>query len=106
MPDLAAEIPNAVRLFLALGSLFLLVLGLLVWRDAEKRGLRGFRWFVPVALPMVGFLFFFLYLVVRETDRRPGAESEEEARCMIERWYAEGEISDDEYQAMREELEK
>ncbi|MDN7023691.1 SHOCT domain-containing protein [Methanoculleus sp. FWC-SCC1] len=104
MPDPA--VPEAVWLFIALGSLLLLLLGLLVWKDAEKRGMRGFYWFVPVALPMVGFLFLFLYLVVRQTDRRGGAESEEEARCMIERWHAEGEISDEEYRAMQEELER
>ncbi len=106
MPDFVADLPEAVLFFLALGSLLLLILGALVWRDAEKRGMRGFCWFVPVAIPMVGFLFFFLYLVVRQTDRRGGAESEEEARCMIERWHAEGEISDDEYRAMQEDLER
>ncbi len=87
------EILSFASTVLLAGWAVLLVLGMLVCRDANARGMRGFYWFFPVAIPMIGFLFFFPCRVVRRTERRGGAGSREEARNLIERWYAEGEIS-------------
>ncbi|WP_128694135.1 SHOCT domain-containing protein [Methanoculleus taiwanensis] len=101
-PEVLAFVPTV----LLAGWAMMLILGMLVYRDANARGMQGLFWFFPVAIPTIGLLFFFLYLVVRRTERRGGAESREEACNLLERWYAEGEISAAEYRALHEDLDE
>ncbi len=81
-----------------------LIIGYLVYRDAESRGMNGVLWFILVILPMVGILFLIIYVIVRETSssgtKRAGALE------ILKERYARGEITEEEYRKMREELEK
>jgi putative membrane protein len=39
----------------------------LVYRDAVERKINAVLWFVLVVLPMIGWLFLMLYVIIRET---------------------------------------
>ena len=44
-----------------------LIIGYLVYQDANKRGMNGLLWGILVIIPMVGLLFLVIYIVIRET---------------------------------------
>jgi len=84
-----------------------LVIGILVYRDAERRGMNGLLWFVLVILPMVGLLFLVIYIVIREEKRKTsGSETKKSAEKILDERFARGEISDEEYKGMKKELRK
>ncbi|WP_202319749.1 SHOCT domain-containing protein [Archaeoglobus neptunius] len=78
-----------------------LVIGFLVYQDANKRGMNGLLWFILVILPMVGWIFLVIYLIVRETQ---GKESR--ALEILKERLAKGEITEEEFRKLKEELEK
>jgi len=78
-----------------------LILAYLVYQDAEKRGMNGLLWFILVIIPMLGILFLIIYIVLRES--KPAREKTP-LEILKER-YARGEISEEEYRRMKEELE-
>ena len=82
----------------------LLVIGIVVYHDAEKRNMNGLLWLILVILPMVGLLFLLLYLVMRDT----GTDQYENksARKILDERYARGKISKDEYEDMKKDLQK
>ncbi len=84
-----------------------LVIGILVYRDAEKRGMNGLLWLILVLLPMVGLLFLVIYLVIRE-ERHKGTKPEpsKSAEKLLDERYARGEITTEEYKKMKEEIRK
>lgn len=77
-----------------------LVIAILVYRDANRRGMNGLLWFILVILPMIGLVFLILYLVIRE----PGAG--DTAMALLRQRYARGEIDEEEFRKRREELER
>jgi putative membrane protein len=82
-----------------------LFIGYLVYQDAEKRGMNGLLWFILVILPMVGILFLIIYVILREVSPRESEEHNKALEILKER-YARGEITQEEFQKMREELER
>lgn len=81
----------------------LLIIGILVYQDAEKRNMNGPLWLILVILPMVGILFLILYLVMR--DASTGSYQNKSARKILDERYARGEISKKEYMEMKKNLE-
>ena len=84
-----------------------LVIGILVYSDAEKRGMNGLLWLILVLLPMVGLLFLVIYIVIRE-ERRPSSEKGigKSPEKILDERYARGEISKEEYKEMKKEIRK
>lgn len=83
-----------------------LVLGFLVYQDANKRGMNGLLWWVLVLIPMVGIIFLILYVVIRETgSQKPVVESTNAMDILKER-YAKGEITSEQFRTMSEDLKK
>lgn len=81
-----------------------LVLGFLVYQDANKRGMNGLLWWVLVLIPMVGIIFLILYVVIRETgSQKPLVESTTAMDILKER-YAKGEITSEQFRTMSEDL--
>ncbi len=39
----------------------------LVYKDAEKRGMNGLLWGLPIVIPWIGILFLILYLILRDS---------------------------------------
>ncbi len=91
--------------FFNFGMLFwwiiFLAIGYLVYQDANKRGMNGLLWFILVILPMVGIIFLLLYIVIRETS--PAEKGKKPLEILKER-YAKGEITEEEYKKMKQEL--
>ncbi|MBS3817477.1 MAG: SHOCT domain-containing protein [Candidatus Thermoplasmatota archaeon] len=84
-----------------------LVIGILVYRDAEKRGMNGLLWLILVLLPMIGLLFLVIYLVIREErGQEMKSKSEKSAKKLLDERYARGEITTEEYREMKEEIKK
>ena len=52
----------------------------LVYKDAEKRGMNGLLWGLPIVIPWIGILFLILYLILRDSGYRAagGAECQDE----------------------------
>lgn len=90
--------------FLLIWAVFL-VIGYLVYQDAEKRGMNGALWFILVIIPWIGFFSLLLYLVIRETTTQVGDREKSPEEILDER-YARGEISREEYLKMKEDLRK
>lgn len=95
--------------FLGFGMFFWwviwIVIAYLVYQDAEKRGMNGLLWFILVLIPMVGIVALIIYLIVRETQPQPREEKKSSIEILKER-YAKGEISQEEYERMKKELEE
>ncbi len=97
--------------FFNFGMLFwivLLIIGYLVYQDANKRGMNGLLWFILVILPMVGIIFLILYIVIRETStvEKKGNDLESNALALLKERYAKGEINEEEYKKIKKELEE
>jgi len=86
--------------------LVFLVVGILVYRDANRRGMNGLLWFVLVILPMVGLVFLILYLVIREPGGVQPVGAGDTAMDRLRQRYARGEIDDEEFRKRKEELER
>ncbi|MBA7483073.1 hypothetical protein ES707_18584 [subsurface metagenome] len=86
--------------------LVFLVIGILVYRDANRRGMNGLLWFILVILPMVGFIFLILYLVLREPGGGQPVPAGDTAMDVLRERYARGEIDEEEFRKRREELER
>lgn len=92
--------------------LVFVVLAYLVYKDADKRGMNGLLWGLPVLVPWVGIIFLVLYLFMREggyhaaigrTGSIPAADKRTPAQILDER-YARGEITRDQYLQMRDDI--
>jgi putative membrane protein len=81
----------------------LAVVGILVYFDAEKRGMNGLLWLVLILIPMFGFVALIIYLVIREGGRTAGMGGKGAGALLDER-YAKSEISREEYLRMKEDL--
>ncbi|RZN60873.1 MAG: SHOCT domain-containing protein [Methanonatronarchaeia archaeon] len=76
-----------------------LIIGILVYQDAEKRGMNGLLWLVLILIPMVGLLFLLIYIVVRE--EKPGTRNAVE---ILDERLAKGEITQEEYEELKDKL--
>jgi len=79
------------------------VLGYFVYRDAKEREMNPALWFILVIIPMLGWLFLVMYIIVRESGRGGDGRS---AAVILDERYAMGEISTEDYRRMKEELNK
>jgi len=80
--------------------------GILVYRDANRRGMNGPLWFVLVILPMAGFVFLILYLVLREPGGVQPVPAGDTAMDVLRERYARGEIDEEEFRKREKELER
>ncbi len=85
--------------------LVLMVIAFLVYKDAEKREMNGLVWFILVILPWVGILFLIIYLIIRE-DKTPHDTHHKSANAILDERYAKGEITKQEYQQMKKDIEE
>jgi putative membrane protein len=81
-----------------------LVVGFFVYQDAKQREMNPVLWFVLVIIPMLGWLFLVIYVIIRESGRQ--GDGEKSAAVILDERYALREISTEEYRKMKEELEK
>jgi len=82
-----------------------LVVGYFVYRDAKERQMSPVLWFIVVIIPVIGWLFMVIYVIIRETEHRPSPQKESSEKILDER-FAKGEITSEQYRQMKEELKK
>lgn len=83
-----------------------LVIAYFVYLDAKQRDKNPVLWAILVIIPMLGWLFLVIYIIIRETGR-PGLEGERRsARAILDERFARGEITAEEYRKMKEELNR
>ncbi len=93
--------------FMMLGLwLIFIVIAVMVYRDAEKRGMNGLLWFILVAIPWIGIISLVAYLVVREDAARHVArEPGKSALVLLDERYARGELGRDEYLQRKKDIQ-
>jgi putative membrane protein len=83
-----------------------LVIGYLVYQDANKRGMNGLLWWILIIIPMIGILALLLYVIIRETGGQKTLSEAKTALEILKERYAKGEITTEQFQKMSEELRK
>ena len=86
--------------------LVFVVIAFLVYQDANRRGMNGLLWLILVILPMVGIVFLVVYLVIREEKTLQNPSSIKTAEQILDERYAKGEITREEYQQKKKDMEK
>jgi len=81
------------------------VLAVLVYRDAETRGMNGVVWAILVVLPWIGLLFLIVYAVVRKEKPQELSTGKSAVGVLDER-YARGEITREEYMVKKNDIER
>lgn len=97
--------------FFGMGMMFFwflifIIIGYIVFLDANKRGMNGLLWWILIVIPMVGVFALFLYLILREVGVHKVSSEGVTAINILKERYAKGEISTEEFQVMKGELEK
>ena len=82
------------------------IVGYFVYKDAKERGSNPVLWFILIILPMIGWLFLIIYIIVRETGHHGPEAEKKSARTILDERYARGEISSEEYQKMKDNLNR
>jgi putative membrane protein len=86
--------------------LLFLVIGYLVYQDANKRGMNGLLWGILVIIPMVGIIFLILYIVIRESSSQKLVPEGKSAMDILKERYAKGEITSEQFKTMSEDLKR
>jgi putative membrane protein len=81
-----------------------LVIGYLVYQDANKRGMNGLLWGILVIIPMVGIIFLILYIVIRESSPQKDLLEGSKAMDILKGRYAKGEITSEQLSRMSADL--
>ena len=81
------------------------VIAIIVYKDAEERGMNGLLWLLLLIIPFPPLQVFALvvYLVLRE-ERARTTTPLKSAPAILEERYARGEITRDEYLRMKEDI--
>ena len=81
-----------------------LVIGYLVYQDANKRGMNGLLWGILVIIPMVGIIFLILYIVIRESSSQKTPFERSKASDILQQRYVKGELTSEQFRIMGEDL--
>jgi putative membrane protein len=100
--------------FMGFGTTFAwlvsLAIAYLVYKDAEKRGINGLLWALPILIPWIGVIFVIMYLILRDSGRGKSAESGATVKStpeeILDERYARGELTRELYLQMKEDLKK
>ncbi len=92
--------------WVAISWVIQLIVGYFVYRDARDLRMNAALWLILVILPMIGWLFLVVYVIVRESELPSAARREQSAADILDERYAKGEISHEQYRQMKEELRK
>ena len=110
-------IPYMGYMMIAVWAIFVVV-GVLIYKDAERRHMNGALWLILVFIPWVGVVSAVVYLFVRanypiqqtpisytHTEPYQPSPKQQKALEMLDERYARGEISREEYYLMKKDIE-
>ncbi len=110
-------IPNMGYMMIAIWTVFIIV-GFLIYKDAEQRNMNGALWLILVFIPWIGVISAVVYLIIRATyteqqtqvqkpptESYPPSPKQQRALEMLDERYASGEITREEYYLMRKDIE-
>ena len=80
----------------------------LVYKDAEKRGMNGLLWGLPIVIPWIDVLFLILYLILRDSGHHTASIVNDKTNPeeILDERYARGEITRDLYMQTKEDIKK
>ena len=110
-------IPYMGYMMIAIWLIFVII-GVLIYKDAERRQMNGTLWLILIFLPWVGTISTVIYLIVRANypvqqthvpdpsskSYQPDYKQEKVLELLDER-YARGEISREDYYMMKKDIE-
>lgn len=110
-------IPYMGFMMIAIWAIFVIV-GVLIYKDAERRHMNGALWLILVFIPWIGVISTVVYLIVRAnypiqqspigyqpTESYQPSPKQQKALEMLDERYARGEISREEYYLMKKDIE-
>ncbi|OUJ18616.1 putative membrane protein [Methanonatronarchaeum thermophilum] len=89
---------------LLLWLLIFIVIAVLIYQDAEKRGMNGLLWFILILIPYLGLLFLVIYLITRE-EKPTEKQMDRDPKKILDERLARGEITSEEHEELKEKLE-
>ena len=97
--------------FISLGMMLFwliifVIIGYLVYKDANARGMNGLLWFILVIIPMIGIIALLLYVILRETATQKTGEGTRTAMEILKERYAKGEITSEQFGKMSDDIRK
>jgi putative membrane protein len=94
-------------MLIAIGIIWIiqLIIGYLVYRDAKSRKINALLRFILVILPMIGWLFLVIYVILRQNEH-PEITTGRSALQILDKRYTKGEICSEEYQRMKVDLKR
>jgi putative membrane protein len=81
--------------------LVFLILAYLVYKDAEKMGLNGLLWGLPILIPWIGAIFLILYLILRDGGQLAARKTT--VVDILDERYAKGELTREQYLLMKDD---
>jgi putative membrane protein len=81
-----------------------LLIGLMIYKDAEKIGKSGVIWFILTIIPWIGLFAILAYIIFRNEDKMNKDVKQDSIKVLDER-YAKGEISREEYLQAKKDIE-
>lgn len=84
--------------------IILVIIGSLVYKDAENRKMNGLLWFILIILPWVGIVFLIVYLIIRE-EQVAMVSALKDAQKILDENYAKGEITRTEYLLAKKDID-
>ena len=98
---------NTPIIYWTIGVWFVfLIIAFLVYKDAKEKEMNPVLWFILVAIPWIGILFLAIYLVIREEDIETPEDIREVAEAILDKRYASGEITEEEYQRIKKNIKE
>lgn len=83
----------------------MILIGLMVYKDAEKRRMNGLLWFLLVIIPWIGILFLIVYVIIRNEPPQP-MDYHKSPSIILDERFARGEIDLKDYRKMKKEINK
>ena len=84
--------------------IILVIIGSLVYKDAENRKMNGLLWFILIILPWIGIVFLIVYLIIRE-EQVEMVSALKDAQKILDENYAKGEITRTEYLLAKKDID-
>lgn len=112
------NIPYMGYIMVALLAIFIII-GVFVYKDAERRQMNGALWLILVLIPWIGVISLVVYLIVRANypvqkttvqyqpiEQYQHSQKHQKALEILDERYARGDITREDYYLMKKDMEQ